>query len=225
MEAAESAIFASVKGPRLQRMPGIEAEFDEALKLLLKSLPDPFELECLSSEVGKTEVHVRDIRLTGLSTLRRHGDVLFADEEEFHLRRTAAHIFIGPVKSTFKLFYGSRKRRMQVTADGILFGIRIKADKSRKEMKLDKLTMQTFDLKLILLGEKTLDPVANLLLLAVRPLIRMKVRQVLEQQLTAEVTKHQDKTSLKMIRMLYGIKEKPWSGLEGKLPFTRKSRK
>ena len=221
---AESPIFASVKAPRLERMEEIEQEFDGALNLLMKSLPDPFETESVSSMVGKTEVFVRNLRLTGLSTLRRHGEVLFADEEEFHLRRTATHLFVGPVKLTFKLFYGTRKRRMEVTASGILFGVRVKADKSRKEMKLDKLTMQTFDLKIRFLGEKTFDPVANLLLIALRPILKMKVRQMLETQLAAEVTKHQEKTTLKMIRMLYGIKEKPWSGLEGRLPF-RKSRK
>lgn len=222
---ANSSLFASVKAPRVvQRMEGIEQEFDAALNLLKSKLPDPFQQESVSTTVRKKEVHVRDLRLTGLSTLRRLGQVLYTDEEEFNLRKTATHLCMGPVKMTFKLFYGTRKRRMEVTASSIRFGVRVKADKRRQEMKLDKLTMETFDMKTRLLGEKTFDPVSNILLVALHPLIKRKVRQVLKDHLGAQVKQYQDQTSLKMIRMLYGIKEKPWSGLEGKLPF-RKSKK
>lgn len=222
---SESMLFASVKAPRVVlRMEGIEQEFDAALHLLMSKLPDPLHHESLSTMVRKTEVHVRDLRLAGLSTLRRLGQVLYTDEDEFNLRKTATHLCMGPVKMTFKLFYGTRKRRMEVTASSIRFGVRVKADKSRKEMKLDKLTMEPFDLKMRLLGEKTFDPVANVLLIGLRPIIKRKARQVLKAQLGAQVKQYQDKTSFKMIRMLYGIKEKPWSGLEGKMPF-RKSKK
>lgn len=195
----------------------MEQEFDSALKLLIKTLPEPYELDSIASKVGKTDVFVRNLRLTGMSTLRRHGEVMFSDEDEFHMRKTATHLFVGPVKMTFKLFYGTRKRRMEVTASGLVFGIRIKADKRRQEMKLDKFTLEAYDLKLKFIGDKKYDPIANIFLLAIRPVVKIKVRQVLEHRLAEEVTKHQDKTSLKMIRMLYAIKEKPWSGLEGRL--------
>lgn len=220
---AESGMWSSVRSPRLQQMPGIEADFDAALKMMIKSPIDPMEIPAVATMVGKTEVKAVDVKLTGLSTIRRHGQVMCADEEDVNVRRTAAHLFVGPVRMTFKLFYGSRKRRIEVTSEGIVFGVRIKADRDKRSMKLEKFAMQTFGLRIRLKGEKTWDPVANCLLRALNPLIRHKVRQMLEQHFEQQITEYQSKTSLKMIRMLYGIKEKPWSGLEGM--FAGKSRK
>ena len=84
-------------------------------------------------------------------------------------------------------------------------------------MKLDKLKMETFGLRIRFKGDKSWDPVANCLLLAVQPLLRAKARSVLQDRLAQEVPKYQERTTLKMIRMLYGIREKPWSGLEGRI--------
>lgn len=217
-------MWSSVRNPRLQRIPGIEADFDAALKMLIKSPIDPADVPTVTTMVGKKEVQVQDIKVTGLSTLRRHGEVMCADEEDENVRRTASHLFVGPIRMTFKVMYGSWKRRMEVTAEGIVFGIRIKADRDKRTMKLDKFKMETFGLRIRFKGEKTWDPVANCFLRAMNPLIRSKVRQMLESSLAAEITKNQNKTTLKMVRMLYGMKEKPWSGLEGRI-FGGKTRK
>ena len=215
--AASTSIWASVRNPRLQHAQGIEHDFDAALKLMIKTPAEPLELQSVVSSVGKTMLQVREIKLYGLSTLRRHGDIMCADDEDGGLRRTAAQLFLGPVRLTFKLHYGSWKRRMEATAEGVVFAVRIKAHKERKEMKLDKLKMETFGLRIRFKGDKSFDPIANVLMIALNPLIRAKARHLLETQLTEAIPKYQHKTSLKMIRMLYGMKEKPWSGLEGRI--------